>query len=835
MKKYLALFLACILIIGFIPTTFAAESDLINDEGNFWLFTSGSHGVTGQLTAVSKDSTGKYNYISNVTLDGTVESVSDRWALANQWYSSSYHPFDGCFKWTPSSKSVATFTSAMNGLLFELETDTAGTFNPELTYVAGPHSAIYEIYLIEKGNLNWGMYPDGSVNLSNDRVGVYNYASANPQLRLGVLDAYNATDEVKTKVFREVTVKANTSYYLLFAMNGSNSAYTPNFEGKPEARFVSLSLSERKEKAERSILTYKFNTNSFDANTIKFMAQGSLDGQFYNQQYISWKNITKKYDATVGGLVDCESYSPMYLDKTSPFSIENKITPTTGASNYPRIDSTGITSTIMTSSYSNAAQSRAHLAVRVNIPSAGQYELTTYDKLTDKGYTVNTTSTDYGVVMKVYFGSAPDVYVASKILGLIESYENIGWYDTRTLSEKDQYIPLTPCDGESAPKVINVPAAGEYYILFMTDPESLEKNPTMKDNWQFLSLSSIKLTPVDNTEFDSAKEEISEIVNVDAGNAEDVATTIENAEVKAVAADIKGSSIADNAIIPSEVVAVGSNYTASAPSIPGYEFLCWAKDLGKNRKIVSHEKDYTFKVTSGGTLLMAVYRNTDATDNVAMFYNGNGQLLATQTGTYSVPALPSMAGFGGATHWALHGSTEEFAPGATGTISGEMRFVAQYGELQDVTVTVTNGTGGGTVTFGSDVTVTATERSGTQFFNYWVNENGEILSFDKSYTFKALKNCTVTAVYNEFIPVAQNIRKIIITNSGNDVFAEFIGIDNVIERGILFGENANLGSYTAKVPMTTDAEHFTVNNDLEGEPDATGYAILDGGKVIYSK
>ena len=236
---------------------------------------------------------------------------------------------------------------------------------------------------------------------------------------------------------------------------------------------------------------------------------------------------------------------------------------------------------------------------------------------------------------------------------------------------------------------------------------------------------------------------------------------------------------------------------------------------------------------------MTVYAKTENSSDVAMFYNGNGQLLATQTGdSFNAPALPSMAGFGAATHWALAGSGEEFAAGASGAISGEMSFVAQYGDIRNVTVTVENGNGGGEVAYGSNVTVTAPERkggNGVELFNYWENENGEILSFDLSYTFKALRNATVKAVYKEYKPTAKTIKKIVVSKSGKNVFAEFIGIGNVIERGILFGENASLGNYTAKVTMNTDGDEFTVYNDLEDEPKAIGYAILAGGNVIYSK
>ena len=454
-----------------------------------------------------------------------------------------------------------------------------------------------------------------------------------------------------------------------------------------------------------------------------------------------------------------------------------------------------------------------------------------------------------GVFTKVYVAKA-DFEIVQNSKGypdgsktpyarIVNDKSFIGWYDSGKTAQVSD--------------IANVyfPVAGEYFVTFNACDESFEKNAnayhrvytdkstgvvTSYVDFQLFLLSGIKLTPVDNAELIAAERVYDEIINIDAGNGKEVATTVENAEVKAVAADIGGNAIGSGAIIPSETVAVGSSYKAEAPELDGYKFLYWAKGIGKNRKIVSHNESYSFKVTSGGTLLMAVYAKNENSADVAMFYNGNGQLLATQTGdSYNAPALPSMAGFGEATHWALAGSNEEFAAGATGEISGEMSFVAQYGDIQNVKITVTNGTGGGNVEYGSDVTVKANERNGMNVFAYWENENGEVLSFDLSYTFTALRDITVKAVYSEYNPKKETIKKIVVSNDGKNVFAEFIGIGNVIERGLLFGENASLGNYTAKVTMNTDGDEFTAYNDLEDEPKAIGYAILAGGKVIYSK
>lgn len=46
----------------------------------------------------------------------------------------------------------------------------------------------------------------------------------------------------------------------------------------------------------------------------------------------------------------------------------------------------------------------------------------------------------------------------------------------------------------------------------------------------------------------------------------------------------------------------------TAESVDGYEFLYWTKGLGADRRVVSTDKTYTVKATSGGTWLYAYYK-----------------------------------------------------------------------------------------------------------------------------------------------------------------------------------------------------------------------------------
>ena len=870
MKKILSVILVAAMLIGLVPAVFAAES---TRNFNEWVFTRASHGKTSDVLAY--DTTNK---VSAFKMEDTVASVSDKWEFVNQVGGSGYSVMSGFFHFYGNTDAIPGFGS--RAFVLEIQTDMNGKVSPSITVSKNTYGVIWEIYLIEKPanpeawHCNTAIEGKTYGNLGNISALT---TSIDTKYRLGVIDAYSAETKVVTEILPEITIKPG-NYYLVGVVNGAN----PDWAKKHQMiDLVSFKLKNRA-LPEAVKYTYDITTNALEANAQGIYGKiisknGSAADIIDNGDmvYVSWKQI---YSTNYAAAIDTtkttgyQLYGRNSVDSSLNFTEAGmasvlKLGNTAGSG----MDSDSWQSTSYTAA---SATSRPIYAIRINVPETGKYNVSILNRYTLEDAEVKNAlgwhyeangavkgTFDKGALTKVHLVNASDVQTlngtnknlpfpystsgtvtnASNLDALIANDKaKIGYYDSNKITTDRANPTVTTLD-----KTIDV-AAGEYYIIFDIDADAFAKQPKAWGRnisgtyyyYQAFLLSGITLTPIDETDYSSINNEYNSIVNVDAGNGKEVATTIENAEVKAVASDINGVAIGSGAIIPSETVAVGSSYKADAPEIDGYKFLYWAKGIGRNRKIVSHNKSYSFKVASGGTLLMAVYAKNESANNVAMFYNGNGQLLATQTGTYNAPALPSMAGFGKATHWAVAGSGEEIAEGATSEISGEMSFVAQYGELKTVNVTVENGMGGGEVAYGSNVTVTATERKngkGAELFNYWENENGEILSFGLSYTFKALKDTTIKAVYKEYKPTAQTIKKIVVTKDGKNVFAEFIGIGNVIERGILFGENASLGNYSAKVTMNTDADEFTVYNDLEDEPKAIGYAILAGGKVIYSK
>ncbi len=866
MRKILSAIIALALVVSLFPVAFAAEANAENAGENAFVFSTDVHGnYTAGTNAF---------YKGNVTVENADTSLSDVWGFVNQHYSSTYCVSENYLWWRHNrAKGVPSFPSSnSSSVALELKPDTSGTFTACLDFITATSSVQYDVYLFEKPEDTTAWYCDPDGNFSNTGAAAYREVVVKipASARIGHFDAYG-NGEGKKVYFPNVTVDKDKNYYFILTANGANEKWVPDTSSANYSfgtlKLRSFVLADFPAKEELPTLTYNISSNSVKSDMADTLIKASTNNATIDNSemtLLSWRDVyyamngttvVKKNAQTAGAIKGGQSLD---LSKTDPFEFQGR----SNNDNAPALNSEGFVSQLYakiysvddvetSNEYAKASPASPSYTVRINVPKAGEYSLSVLNNFAASSASIQNTFRENGkatgefttgVFTKVYVAKAEFELVqggtgypdgsATPYARIVNDKNFVGWYDSGKTAQTSE--------------IGNVyfPSAGEYFVSFNTCNDSFEKNAkayhrkydTKYVDFQLFLLSGIKLTPVDNAELMVSDKAYDEIVNIDAGNGKEVATTIENAEVKAVAADISGNAIGSGAIIPSETVAVGSSYNATAPEIEGYKFLYWAKGIGKNRKVVSHNEKYSFKVTSGGTLLMAVYAKNESADNVAMFYNGNGQLLATQTGeSFNAPALPSMAGFGAATHWALAGSGEEFAAGASGAISGEMSFVAQYGDVQNVKITVTNGNGGGNVAYGSNVTVTANERNGMNVFSYWENENGEVLSFDLSYTFKALRNATVKAVYAEYNPKKSTIKKIVVSNDGKNVFAEFIGISDVIERGILFGEDASLGNYTAKVTMNTDGDEFSVYNDLEDEPKAIGYAILAGGKVIYSK
>lgn len=282
------------------------------------------------------------------------------------------------------------------------------------------------------------------------------------------------------------------------------------------------------------------------------------------------------------------------------------------------------------------------------------------------------------------------------------------------------------------------------------------------------------------------------------------------------------TGITGDGIIEADKNTDGS-YNLTAPDADTEnKFLYWAMGMGTNKRIVSFDAILRNYVPEGNGVnyLVPVYEN-DVDTTVAEYYNRNGQRIATGEVGGEKPALPSMAGYGAAKEWI--------------NVTGTNFWYAEYEKATPDDVTVTVDGKEDTVAYGTLITCTADEEKDN--FKCWTKKGAnettpEIVSVDKTYTFYAWEDCTVTAVYEQNYPLATAMKIIIDcfeVNSETGIMAEFVGITNAVEKGILFTDTEGT---ERKIAMTTTDNQFTVIADKPGT--YVGYAILKDGNA-YSR
>ena len=863
MKKVLSFILVCALVIGLVPMTFAAETVRNTNE---WVFTAASHGKSATLAYDLA------NKVTAFTMDETVASVSDKWEFVNQSGGSGYNIQADFFHFYGNSSSVPGFGA--RSFVFEIQTDLNGTVSPSITVSKNTYGVIWEIYLIEKPSNPEVWHCDTAIE-GKEYGNLGNIAalakSIDTKYRLGVIDAYSATTKVVTDVFPEITVKPG-SYYLVGVANGANENWAKKHQ------MIDLVSFKMKNRAlpEKVLFNYDITTNSLAADAqANYGGRMSKDGDAANYidsgdtVYVSWKQV---------------------LSTSIPAAVDT--TKTTGYQLYGRNqnDSTleftdaGMGATFIVGSdaeitdYNNwdgsrflntSTLSRPVYAIRIDVPEGGKYEVSILNRfissdarVTDalswsiqaNGATKGTF--DKGAMAKVHLVDADDVeYLVSQGLpfkytakGVISDTSNldsliaddkamIGYYDSSKITTDRSSPVVTTLD-----KKVTL-EKGEYYLVFDVDGDAFEAQPkawgrkigSTYNYYQTFLLSGIQLTPVDETDYDSVNDAYNSIVNVNPGNAteEKPANTTSNVQILCGV---------DKSVLDTKEVAAGTGITYTAPVKEGYTFLYWAQGIGEYKKIVSYDAKLSIKAEKGPMWLTAVYSDNSAAKTDVVFYNANGDEISRnqyeEDSVITLEVLPSMAGFETAKGWTLDTDGKTYTAEDEVRASGRlMRFVAEYADApsESFDITVVGGTADNAApVYGDTVTVTATPRNGAKLFNYW-QKDGEIVSFDLSYSFKAYKDTTVTAVYNDYLPAADTIRKIIIgtrpVGLETAAVAEFIGISDAVEKGILFG--TNLDDATHKVSMKTEGDTFSVIDDVAAS--AIGYAILSNGNAIYSK
>lgn len=203
---------------------------------------------------------------------------------------------------------------------------------------------------------------------------------------------------------------------------------------------------------------------------------------------------------------------------------------------------------------------------------------------------------------------------------------------------------------------------------------------------------------------------------------------------------------------------VGKEYTLTATSDGGYDFLYWKNSNGK---ILSTDEKYSF-IFANDTNITAVYNKVSSSRGYVTFLTSSNQELLRQLYSTSVAAdrisvvdSVSKPGFifkG----WSIDGINPIEPSQLKSTIksalsSGNVILTPIYEKdfSAQLKVNVTNGQGSANYYLLATATVTASESVDGKPFSYWANEDGEIVSFSRDYSFAVTRDETLTAVYGQ--------------------------------------------------------------------------------------
>ena len=209
--------------------------------------------------------------------------------------------------------------------------------------------------------------------------------------------------------------------------------------------------------------------------------------------------------------------------------------------------------------------------------------------------------------------------------------------------------------------------------------------------------------------------------------------------------DITVTSSFDNDTITNNVndVSYGTTVTldSSLGSQEGYSFSCWiVNGVLEDSFLQSH----SFVVTQEMDI-QGVFHS--ASQSVAIFRDTNGNVLdiqyVTNGGNATEPSItyPDKPGYiVSATKWdqSLTNITED----TTFTLQYEIDTSSSFD------ITVVNGSGGGTYSYNSTVTLTADTAPVGSSFAYW-SENGQVISRNATDQFAVLSDRTIKAVYTD--------------------------------------------------------------------------------------
>ncbi|MBQ2743541.1 MAG: hypothetical protein IJF32_12155, partial [Oscillospiraceae bacterium] len=734
MKKALSLILAIIMVVAMIPAgAMAADATA---ESYTYNFKTGLHTSSGHIGACLEwKSTDPYEgewtfaryYLNASGSIGTnyAKNKQEEW---NDFFT--VRPKFEIAERTPVYSPGVAFYRPLFGmyLTVEINVEESGTYFPSLSLITKENSPKFEIYLTES---------DGTVDELGNAPYINWVNALDSSDRLGAIDGYG-TGDVVTEVFVDRKLEKG-KYYLVFIANGKNENCEFSYEQETNSTtgvttefyrgdLCLKSFSLTNAAAQPTKYSYNITSSALadptTASSYNLEDNGAWNvGGMKTLAYTALADGEEKYRvygygyALDGSLSDTGLSLALYTDRYVEHASNGYFELVDGVY-VPKAD-------YATYAYSGGS----YLQMQINVPAAGEYKLSLLNQDNDA---------TYGMLTNVYFSP-----LTSSTLTLNDIIEDSN--DLYKLDNRHDCREVHLGTAESAAEyigTINVPAPGDYYLIFSPDGECFTENNNTFDKTasnspsrkhQRFYLSGIKLeattNPVDEIKNAVAADQTA-FNEIKATKTNEIATAkneglSETAFVNVLNTSIDGSF----SELGGKIVATrGEDVTVKADTVEGYDFLYWRQGLGADAKVIASSTECTVKAAPG-TWLTAVYKPTTLTGVSVLFYNADGEIidsdLVANGETITLPSAPTAPkGCGKFLGWALN--TPDNIVEEEATASGKsMVFVAQFeaSTAKNIEVTVNGGaTGGGSYAYGETVTVTATEReggSGSNVFVYW--------------------------------------------------------------------------------------------------------------------
>ena len=244
--------------------------------------------------------------------------------------------------------------------------------------------------------------------------------------------------------------------------------------------------------------------------------------------------------------------------------------------------------------------------------------------------------------------------------------------------------------------------------------------------------------------------------------------------------------------------------TLPTPKKSGYRFLGWS-----GTDITGTASSVTIAAGStGNRAYSAVWEKNTSGYHIVKFYGYNKELIDEQNvavGQAIVPPSPTIVVGYQFKSWSIDVTKAEYV-----NSTDDIEVYATYDVGPDIYTIVINGTSGSYRQY-STVTATApATNSNGKAFSYWIDGNGKIVSYYRSYSFKAHADETLNAVYGASLSgVKAGIR---VTKVEYNVMYDWITVYaersvsseyTVLQHGIIFTDNASVAADTSKFVIGT--------------------------------